>query len=1287
MQTLLGRLITRIAAGAAVVVILLAIAVGAFRLLMMQLPSYQGEIQAWAAEALGLTVNFSYLDAHWGLLGPELTLHDASVSRTSEAGDSVVSAREVSIGVSVLTLFTERRLDVNRLTLVGTQLMVERTADGFLRLQRFSDDGEPGAAWGLEDTPEVIVIVRDSYVVYEDRIRGLSWEFQDVRLRLEREADSVVLEARASAPPALGSRIEVTAEGSLIGADSGQGRAWRLFAELRDVDFSALSGLLPDQSSLPQAGTGDMSFWLDVAAGRVVQGTAQLELTDLELPAPGSADTAAGVFERLNLTAEWRRIQAGWDVALSNLSVRRNGRVWSAVPSMELRIAQDHSGVSEFALRSEFLRFEDLTPFIALLPQTPASEIWLELAPYGDVDDLRLNVIRQSTAWDYSASAAFTELGFAAREQWPGVSRLSGELRADSRSGRLAITTEDALIDWPTMFRQPLEAEELRGILVWRQGRDGIRIVSDDFTLSNRDATTRSSLEMTIPVDGSSPRLELETDVFGFDIGASSRYLPAPRMPASIVRYLDGAIVGGRVTRARLTFFGPLDAFPFDGGEGQFHALVELEDGEMAFVHDWPHAQDLAGTIEFVNAGWVARGRGRVLRNESSDISVSIADMRAATLTVEANATGPLEDALTFLKESPLIARHLGPDLARLSAGAGTAEVALELSLPLLNRPAFEFQADLGVTDGEVAINGFAPSVTGIRGTLSLENGAATGDGIEAILLDGPVTARVRKAEAPGYRARVEFEGEVTADSVRRAFGLPMAAYVAGQTRWQGSLLLPAHAAPGRQRAPVRVNVDSNLSGVALRFPPPLAKAPGEPTSFELDFTFLEPERLDITGNLGASRRFALSLWNREEGLSFRRGSVRFGGTYPLMPPRDGLSVTGTLGQLRLDDWWEILTGALAEASSDGIALTADFDIADFSAFGQHLGDTELRARREGERWILDVLSEPIAGRLSIPADLGRRPQIVADMQRLRLSTASAAGAGDSDPRRLLGVLIRSEDFSLGQRRFGSFSANIQSDPLGLRLVSFQTQSDSFAVDGSGSWFEGAEGPTTRLALTLTSEDVAQTLAELALDPIAEADSAELTVSIYWPGGPSAQWRRAVSGDVAVRLEQGSVLDIDPGAGRMMGLMSITALPRRLALDFRDVFNRGLVFDLVDGDFLIIDGNAYTDNLKLTGPVADIGVAGRTGLRDQDYQQQAVVTAEPGKVLPTMGFFAGPGVGAALLIFTQIFKEPLKGIGRASYCMTGSWQEPSIVRLTPAELQEGRLCAELPPGSADLVQR
>ena len=345
--------------------------------------------------------------------------------------------------------------------------------------------------------------------------------------------------------------------------------------------------------------------------------------------------------------------------------------------------------------------------------------------------------------------------------------------------------------------------------------------------------------------------------------------------------------------------------------------------------------------------------------------------------------------------------------------------------------------------------------------------------------------------------------------------------------------------------------------------------------------------------------------------------------------------------------------------------------------------------RRLTEDWQIEVDSDAIAGTLLVPADLGSDPRIVAVMRRLYLNAGDGTSASSRkiDPRKLPGLQLHADEFAIGVHQLGRLDAEILPDPLGLRLVSFESSSPGLNAQGSGSWFTGTDGDTTRFAVSMSSPDVATALKQLGFDPVIEAKSAEVTASVHWPGSPMDDWMQHVSGDAAIKADTGSLVDVDPGAGRMIGLMSISALPRRLALDFRDVFNRGLVFDEITADFVVIDGNAYTDNLKLTGPVAEIGMVGRTGLRDRDYRQQAVVTAEPGKVLPTVGgLLGGPAVAAALLIFTRIFKEPLKGIGRASYCVTGSWQSPMVERLSQEQVQQGQLCAELPPNGLNRPQ-
>ena len=149
-----------------------------------------------------------------------------------------------------------------------------------------------------------------------------------------------------------------------------------------------------------------------------------------------------------------------------------------------------------------------------------------------------------------------------------------------------------------------------------------------------------------------------------------------------------------------------------------------------------------------------------------------------------------------------------------------------------------------------------------------------------------------------------------------------------------------------------------------------------------------------------------------------------------------------------------------------------------------------------------------------------------------------------------------------------------------------------------------------------------------------------------------------------------SCVAVQPGAGRVLGLFSVAALPRRLALDFKDLTEKGLAFDSVQGDFELRDGNAFTSNLLLRGPAAEIGIAGRTGLATRDYDQTAVVTGNLGASLPVAGALAGgPAVGAALLLFSQVFKEPLKGITRGYYRITGPWDNPTVERVDASAIK------------------
>ncbi len=1281
MRGLFRKLVRGLAGTLAAALILLAMSAGVLRLVVVQLPSYRGEIWEWVQTELGFSMNFSRMDARWSLLGPEFRFRDPTVSPIGEADNSTLSALEATLAVSPVALITERRLEVNRLTLDGPVLRLERTADGNLRLANLPGEGNAQARLSAADIPPVNIAVNNGTIVYADDVTQREWAFDDVRLRLVREPDGIVVEGRARPRQGLAERVEVSARLDADGTPWGAGAEWRLFGEARDMDLSALADLFRESLPLSVSGAGDVSFWLDFAGGEARQATLALAMEELRL----GADTAAtgADYEQFDVTLEVGRLDGGWEISASNIDLNRQGRAWPAGGGIDVEIARDDDGLSALFLRGDFLRLEDLEPMLAALPSSGITELWPELRPRGDLRDVEARLVRGRDSWRYSAVGRFDGLGTDPRGAWPGLRGLSGEFRTDTSSGGLHLNTRQARLDWPVLFGEPLDVANLSGRVTWRQGASGWALSGRELVLDTPDGQSRSTLDLEWSDSGGAPYATLRSEVRNFDAAAAMRYFPLGVAP-QVASYLDRAIVAGRVPEAQVTLDGPLDAFPFGNGEGLFNAEAIVEDGTMEYVENWPLAEDLNGVVAFTNVGWEGAGSGRVLGNRSEDLRVGIEDMRDPVISVTASTRGLLDDVLGYLRGAPLIARHLGPDLQRLRSAAGTADVDFELILPLLDHSSHQLRAGLEVAGGEMSIDGFGPALTGIHGGLRLENGDVSSRGrLMASFLDAPVLVGVGTADEPGYLAEIGFEGVFDAESIHSAFNLPFVEQVVGASGWRGQVMLPENRFVQARREPFRINLTTDLAGTELRFPEPLSKPPQQDAQLALEVVFSEADRLNVNGRLGEDRRFALSFRNRDGELSFRRGGIRFGGAEPLLPPRDGLSLNGELEVVDFDDWWTLFQRQVPMGSAAGLLLGAELEIVDLTALGQRLGPADVSIRQQAARWQLQVDSAPVAGTISWPLNLGDRPQVLAELERLHLSTEDLADSSP-DPRRLPGVLARVEDFSAGTRRLGALEADIRADPDGLNIVALSGRTDSFALEGNGSWHQQPQGQETRLVLSASSEDVAGALEQLGFDPITEAESARLAANVYWPSGPTAGWEDSISGGFNLQLERGSILNLEPGAGRMVGLMSITALPRRLALDFREVFNRGLVFDELGGDFVIIDGDAYTDNLRLAGPVVDIGLVGRTGLRDRDYQQHAVVTSEPGRILPAVGFLAGPQVGAALLLFSEIFREPLTGVGRVSYCVTGSWSEPVVERLTDEELQQNRLCASLPQLAASL---
>jgi uncharacterized protein YhdP len=288
-------------------------------------------------------------------------------------------------------------------------------------------------------------------------------------------------------------------------------------------------------------------------------------------------------------------------------------------------------------------------------------------------------------------------------------------------------------------------------------------------------------------------------------------------------------------------------------------------------------------------------------------------------------------------------------------------------------------------------------------------------------------------------------------------------------------------------------------------------------------------------------------------------------------------------------------------------------------------------------------------------------------MQRLWLQETDPADAGSTDPRTIQPVTIDVQDFALRSMNFGHLKSTLTSVSSGIILDPIEIAAETFSIDGYAAWLVHPNDQSiqqTQLKLDLDGTDIRATLTSLGYQPVMEGEVVRVSGDITWPDGPSEDFLSQADGTLSVYMKDGALLEVEPGSGRFLGMLSVAAIPRRLALDFSDVFDEGLAFDTLKGDFILNQGDAYTCNLKLEGSVADLGVVGRAGIAAEDYDQIAVVRPHVSSVLALPAtVVGGPVLGGAVLLFTQLFKKPLSAIGESYYRVTGSWEEPALEKI------------------------
>jgi len=185
------------------------------------------------------------------------------------------------------------------------------------------------------------------------------------------------------------------------------------------------------------------------------------------------------------------------------------------------------------------------------------------------------------------------------------------------------------------------------------------------------------------------------------------------------------------------------------------------------------------------------------------------------------------------------------------------------------------------------------------------------------------------------------------------------------------------------------------------------------------------------------------------------------------------------------------------------------------------------------------------------------------------------------------------------------------------------------------------------------------------LQSVLQSKESEFNINLYWPTLPKRNEILNAMGTARIKIKNGEIDTKKRVPGKALGLLSISELPKRLLLDFSDLFSNDFSFDRLNGDFSFRDGLAYTCNLTIKSAPADVVIIGATDTKKREYNQMAIVQPAVSDMLPMGGaMLGGPAAAASVFLFTKLFRRPLKDVGLAYYSINGDWNQPIITDIS-----------------------
>lgn len=1258
------RLRTLLWTALTIVTVLAAVLVGIGKLLMPYSDYYEPQLESWLSKAFNQPVTVESFEGEWKAFGPRISFQGLTFTSDGRPGIAIQTA---ALDVKPLNVLIPGR-PLYSFRIIGADLSLVRTVDGRYLLSGLgvSNNGTETNSQLRNVALNGEVLLENSSLSFDDPEREVHVLLTNVNGRLKMDGDRLATEVMARVTDKTRRRVvgdlEAVVKVKLDGKQRLSEAVWHV--KTGELILAELVRQLPHHPLVPVSGRFNAELWGEWQHGSDQQMQGVLDLRNAEL----TSQSGPLLIDHLNSRFNWHFThKRDWRIDLADFSIVQGGVNWQ---TPRLTVARNVPEDLGLWISADLLRLDfpvQLTQRILASYKTT----WPAAIPsraQGKVTDFDLLL---DAKWHVKHLDAQLENGhFWGLQNGPEISGINAQVKLASDGGNVKFDGPNFKMDWQRVFRRQLALELKDCDADVILGPD--KAWQFDLTychLENADIGGYGRLRLAS--SEGKPEIDINAVMEHGDISRFGDYWPENVMSERTLHWLRTSLLSGQVTNGRYSLYGDLDDFPFRDHSGVSQAVAPVSDAELRYAEQWPLVSQINASAEFIGAGMYVDGSvGDTAGAKVDRVTAQIGDFKKPLLDIAYQTTTDLAQLVGFIKQTSLLDK-LALDAEQFALSGASSRVLGHVLTPLgTATDGLKVTGSVKLEDARFLDRSTDIELTGMQGELYYSREGLHADGLNAqfhqypvvldVVADWAAQAATEGGVAEVFRASMRGDLPVAAVVPQKLLqSEPLFSRATGISPWDISLHVGAKG--DQPQSNIWVQLDSTLIGTAFDLPAPLNKPAYAFWPLHVKYPIRSDDRL-LTAII--PRKLDLQMQLNDETAAPERAVLQLGTGTGQLPAAGLFTFSGSVAMLDLDEWLDLIIGHIKRnTGTDGLSLQGAFvSAAQIKLFDRLFDDVDMSMTYADG--IIDAVFDAadIAGKVRYYKNEDVTHSLTAEFERLIVPDPVSSGISmNTNPADLPELRFFSKQFSylglpLGETRMEGYPVK-----NGFRVDSIEASSPELELSASGDWLKDTEGERSDFDIRISSESLGTVLKAMDVSSAMSGGQTLINFDAWWDGPPAAFALDRLNGEIDMSIIQGNILTAKPGAGRMLGLFSLSELPRRLAMDFRDVFDEGFSFDEAKGTMQLENGTSYTNDLVLSSTAAEIAITGSTDLAAKTFNYDVSVRPGVSKALPVIGAIAGGPVGvAAGLALQALLRDSLGEATEARYTIRGPWSDPQV---------------------------